>query len=68
MADLVNLVTSPAWWISTTIVAFVVNIAAAYAKPILDQLAATWSTMRKKQVKKRHERESAIDAPVVGLR
>lgn len=60
MDDFAKLITTPAWWISTVIVAFLVNIAASYAKPIFDRLVATWSTNRKRRLKDEKERDDAV--------
>ncbi|NOY29157.1 MAG: hypothetical protein GXP28_02965 [Planctomycetes bacterium] len=60
MDDLTKLITTPTWWISTVIVAFLVNIAASYAKPLFDSLVATWSTNRKKRLQDEKERDDAV--------
>ncbi len=60
MDDLAKLITSPAWWVSTVAIAFLVNVAAAYAKPAFDRIVATWSTKRKTQIKDEQERDDAV--------
>jgi hypothetical protein len=51
MEELTKLLVTPTWWISTVIVAFVVNVLAAYAKPSFDRLWATWSESRRTKLK-----------------
>ncbi|RCS42308.1 hypothetical protein DTL42_19410 [Bremerella cremea] len=60
MDELAKLITTPAWWISTVIIAFLVNIAAAYAKPLIDNLVATWSTKRRERLEEEKKREDAV--------
>lgn len=60
MDDLGKLIVSPAWWVSTIVAAFLVNIAAAYTKPAVDRLVATWSTKRKTRLKEEKERDDAV--------
>jgi hypothetical protein len=40
MQRIANLLMDPAWWASTVVVALIVNLAAAYAKPLVDAVAA----------------------------
>ena len=60
MDDLAKLITSPSWWVSTIIVAFLLNIAAAYAKAAADRLVGSWSKKRKLRVKEAKERDEAV--------
>jgi hypothetical protein len=60
MDDLPKLIASPAWWVSTIVVAFLVNIAAAYAKPAVDRLVGSWSSKRKTRVEEEQKRDEAV--------
>lgn len=44
---------SPAWWLTSVLVAFVVNIASAYARSPLDRFLASRSVRRREQQAKR---------------
>lgn len=46
MDELAKLFVTPTWWISTVIVAFVVNVLAAYSKSWIDRAWGTWSKTR----------------------
>ena len=60
MEDFAKQIASPVWWISTVVAAFLVNIVAAYAKPLLDRSVARWSKKRAERVEGKVKREDAI--------
>ena len=60
LEDFAKLIASPVWWISTVVVAFLVNIAAAYAKPLFDRFVARWSKRRAQRIEERDKREDAV--------
>lgn len=61
MAELTKLLSTPAWWISTVIVAFVVNVLAAYTKPWFDRIWSTWSESRRNKL----EEAKKVDDKIV---
>ena len=59
MNDILKALSTPLWWLSVIIAGFAVNIAAAYAKPLLDRFLSSissrykaWSTDRKERIGK----------------
>jgi hypothetical protein len=60
MDDLAKLITSPSWWVSSIVVAFLVNVAAAYVKPVADRLVSSWSQKRRFRVREEKERNNAV--------
>ena len=60
MDELTKLLVTPAWWISTVIVAFVVNVLAAYAKPWFDRVWATWSESRRNKLEEAEKVDDKI--------
>lgn len=60
MENITKLITSPIWWISAVIVAFLVNITASYAKPVLDRFIISWSKNRKERFNKQKEQDDAV--------
>ncbi len=43
---------SPSWWFGVVVVAFVINIASAYAKPLLDRGMARFSDRRRRKLER----------------
>lgn len=60
MEDFVKQIASPVWWLSTVVVAFMVNIVAAYAKPFFDRTVARWSKKRSQRIEEKMMREDAV--------
>jgi hypothetical protein len=56
MNEIVESVISPVWWFSTIIIAVLVNIFSAYAKPVVDNVfsktSTAWRNRTEKQAKK----------------
>ena len=50
MNELFRNLASPSWWRDVIIVAFLINLAAAYAKPIIDRSWARTSDRRQRQL------------------
>lgn len=60
MEDFAKQIASPVWWISTVVVAFLVNIAAAQAKPFFERFVARWSKRRAQRIEEQETREDAV--------
>jgi hypothetical protein len=60
MEEAYKAITSPAWWVGVVIVGLIINLAAAYLKPRLDQAASSvslrWATRTEEQRRQRLER------------
>ena len=59
MNEIVEAISSPVWWASVVVAGFLVNIIAAYAKPVVDRLLSAmsgryrvWSEDRKQRIGK----------------
>lgn len=53
---------SPAWWVTTVVISFAVNVASAYAKPWLDDLSAKRSQKRSKELEAaKEERQKTLE-------
>ncbi|MFN3152040.1 hypothetical protein [Bremerella sp.] len=62
MDDLIKQMSSPTWWISTIVIAFFVNILAAYAKPLADKFVSKWSEQVRERLRiDREQREKVVD-------
>ena len=51
MSDFFLNLKSPGWWLGVVVVSFLINLASAYAKPILDRAWARISESRRKKLK-----------------
>ena len=56
MKELLDSMSQPIWWLSTVIVAFIINLLAAYAKPILDNLYSKHSIAWRERVQREYQR------------
>jgi len=56
MNQLITDIYSPSWWIGVVVVSFVINIASAYAKPLLDRLLARFSDRRRIKLEQSHQK------------
>jgi hypothetical protein len=50
MTDFFLNLKSPGWWLGVVVVSFVINLAAAYAKPTIDRCLARLSDRRRKKL------------------
>jgi hypothetical protein len=60
MEEMFKAITSPAWWVGVVIVGILINLAAAYLKPRIDEAAASvslrWATRTEEQRRQRLRR------------
>jgi len=56
MKQLITEIFSPSWWIGVVVVSFVINIASAYDKPLLDRLLARFSDRRRIKLEQSHQK------------
>jgi len=50
MNDFFLNIKSPGWWLGVVVVSFLINLASAYAKPLIDGFLATVSDRRRKKL------------------
>jgi hypothetical protein len=63
MNDFLRNLISPGWWFGVVIVSFLINLAAVYAKPVIDRIASGMSQRWRRKVEKARgefERQAAI--------
>ena len=61
MEDIMKSILQPSWWVSVIIASFLVNLLSAYAKPVIDNLMARYSSKRRQEkALKDKERENLI--------
>ena len=60
MDKLSEIITTPAWWVSTVVVAFLVNIIASYGRSIVDIVVARWSQRRRDKLHEIKKRDDAV--------
>ena len=60
MSQIDELITTPAWWISTVAIAFLVNIIASYGRTLLDRVVAHWSQSRRDKLAEIKKRDDAV--------
>ena len=62
MDELIKQLSSPIWWVSVIVAGFLVNLFAAYAKPIIDKIVSRYSKARRDRVEDHKRRlDGTID-------
>lgn len=56
MNDLLTELSRPSWWVSVVVAGFLVNLVAAYAKPLVDRLAGYYSASRRQRLADKQRR------------
>ena len=63
MNEIIKNLESPAWWICVVVVSFIVNVMAAYTKPICDRIGASMSVrLRDKQKREAEQFKKDVEA------
>lgn len=60
MDQINEIIITPAWWISTVVVAFLVNIIASYGRTLMDKVIAKWSQQRREKIDEIKKQDDAV--------
>ncbi len=55
MEDFLQNLSSPSWWFGVALVGFLINLASAYLKPVVDNIASRVSSSRKRAIEKERQ-------------
>ena len=55
MDEILRSISSPSWWLGVVVVSFIINLASAYAKPLLDRILVRISSHRRHKLESAHQ-------------